>query len=145
LKSQDTFAFSPSSKWIKTEYYIYKPAKNDLSEEQYTSNYAREMYDCFRKVHGWQGEYLEIKSDTTIKMYVLGNHGKHLMEEVYNYKNNTLFNSSDTIEVLLVSINCIVLNRGKTIYDVYSISKTRKKINFCDCIISDIIRKKLKK
>jgi hypothetical protein len=143
LRSQDTLSFSPSSKWVITEFYIYKPAKDDLSDEQYTPNYARAMYNSFRKVHGWQGEYLEIRSDNAIKMYITDRGGKYFAEKIYNYKNNTLFNSSDTIEVLLVSKNCIVLNIGKTIYDVYSISKTRNKINFCDCIISDIIKKKV--
>jgi hypothetical protein len=56
LKSQDSLAFPSSRKWVKTEFYVYEPAEDDLSDEKYTSNYAREMYNTFKKVHGWQDE-----------------------------------------------------------------------------------------
>ena len=34
LRSQDTLAFYPSGKWVKTEYYNFRPSKDDLSDEQ---------------------------------------------------------------------------------------------------------------
>lgn len=145
LISQDSLTFAIPGKWIKTEFYIFTPSKDDLTEEKYTSNYSIKRNAAFKKDHGWKGEYLEIRLDTTVKMYILDRNNKYFNEEIFICRNNTLVGLHDTIKILVISKKCLVLNHGDKFYDVYSILKKRKKINFCDCVISDVIRKKFSK
>jgi len=145
LSGQSGLRLPESKKWVKSEYYIYDGLKDNLSSEKFSSEYSRERYKAFKRVHGWRDAFLEIKSDTTVKFYKLNKKGKRFDEETFLLNKNLFFNSEDTVEVLLISEKCIVLHNRESFYEVYSVYKKRKKVDFCECDIADMIRRRFEK
>ncbi len=144
LRGQGNANSTYPKKWIKTEFYIYEPSKDNLSEEKYTSEYARDKYRAFKGFQGWRGEYLKITSDSTLKTYLTGNSGKRFGENTYFRSKSLYFSPTDTIEVLMLSDKCLVLHYSGKFFDVYSAYKKRKKVDYCSCVIVDLIMAKRK-
>ncbi|MDP1814586.1 MAG: hypothetical protein Q8K92_09085 [Leadbetterella sp.] len=145
LSGQNVFSLPDSKTWVKSGFYSYKDSIDNLLSEKYTPEYAKDKNRAFNGVHGWKGEFIEITSDSTIKMYIQFRNGDHYMEKTLFFSKNFFYSPEDTLEVLLISERCIVLLEREYVYEVYSVYKKRKKIDFCECDIADLIRRRFNK